>query len=78
MAVRAGRNVLRFGEKFQESDLMELRSMYSKTMLLRNVRQILRPRPKDSKESFDRVLKLRRHLATGIQKIIVRGEGFIC
>jgi hypothetical protein len=77
MSIRGCRNVIKFGEKFQESDLMELRSMYSKTMLLRNVRQILRPRPKDSKESFDRVVKLRRHLATGIQKIVIRGEGFI-
>jgi hypothetical protein len=77
MTIRGCRNVIKFGEKFQESDLMELRSMYSKTMLLRNVRQILRPRPKDSKESFDRVVKLRRHLATGIQKVVIRGEGFI-
>jgi hypothetical protein len=78
MAIKGGRNVILWGQKFQESDLMELRSMYSKTMLLRNVRQILQPRPKDSKESFDRVLKLRKHLATGIQKVVVKGEGFIC
>lgn len=77
MSIRGCRNVIKYGEKFQESNLMELRSMYSKTMLLRNVRQILQPRPKNSKESFDRVVKLRKHLATGIQKVIVRGEGFI-
>jgi hypothetical protein len=77
MSIRSCRNVIKYGEKFQESDLMELRSMYSKTMLLRNVRQILQPRPGDSKESFDRVLKLRKHLATGIQKVVVKGDGFI-
>jgi len=77
MSIRGCRNVIKYGEKFQESNLMELRSMYSKTMLLRNVRQILQPRPGDSKESFDRVLKLRKHLATGIQKVVVKGDGFI-
>jgi len=64
-------------EKFEELDLIELRKMYSFTMLLRNVGQILRPRPKDSQESFDRIVKLRRSLARDLQKVEIRGPGFI-
>jgi 1-acyl-sn-glycerol-3-phosphate acyltransferase len=70
------------GVKVDESDLMELRKAYSLSMLLRNVRQILVPRSNESKESFDRVIKMRRSLAKGLREIIVspdeiRGEGFV-
>lgn len=78
------RNTLRgaHGVSIGESDLMELRRAYSLSMLLRNVRQILVPRSNESKESFDRVIKMRRSLAKGLREIIVspdeiRGDGFI-
>nr|UJQ92451.1 MAG: putative RNA-dependent RNA polymerase [Mitoviridae sp.] len=68
--------------KLGEPDLMELLDAYSKSMLLRNVRQICQPRPKDAVASFDRVLTMRKSLAKGLQEIIVsegeiRGEGFV-
>lgn len=51
--------------------------MRGKTMLLRNVRQILTMRDRDSKESFDRIVTLRKSLNKGIQKVVIEGPGFI-
>jgi hypothetical protein len=65
------------GGAYAEEHLMELRELLGFSMLLRNVRQILSVRPNASKESFDRILRLRKVLKQDSQPSLVRGEGFV-
>lgn len=65
------------GQPLTEDDLMESRNIRRFTMLLRNVRQLLQPRPKEAVIRFDEVLKVRKSLSRGMQRTVLKGDGFI-
>lgn len=65
------------GQPLTEDDLMESRNIRRFTMLLRNVRQLLQPRPKEAVIRFDEVLKVRKSLLRGMQRTVLKGDGFI-